>query len=175
LLGLCYVIFLHEGWVPVAAPALAIVITGSAVVASQLQQSKRKEQMVMNLLGQQTSPEIAKALWNERDHLLHEGLLPGRSLTATMLLTDLKGFSTISEKMRPAAVMAWLNEYLGAMTQEVQNHHGIINKFTGDGILAVFGVPVPRTTSEEIGEMHGEQWLVRWQWAIASRNSIRTG
>ncbi len=152
LLGLCYVLFLHEGWVPVAAPALAIVITGSAVVASQLQQSKRKEQMVMNLLGQQTSPEIAKALWNERDHLLHEGLLPGRSLTATMLLTDLKGFSTISEKMRPAAVMAWLNEYLGAMTQEVQNHHGIINKFTGDGILAVFGVPVPRTTSEEIGE-----------------------
>lgn len=152
LLGLCCVLFLYKGWIPVAAPALAVVITGSAVVASQLQQSKRKEQMVMNLLGQQTSPEIAKALWNERDHLLHEGLLPGQLLTATMLLTDLKGFSTISEKMQPAAVMAWLNEYLGAMTQEVQNHQGIINKFTGDGILAVFGVPVPRTTPEEIGE-----------------------
>ncbi len=48
--------------------------------------------------------------------------------------------------------MAWLNPYLSAMTEEVLNHNGIVNKFTGDGIMAVFGVPVARTTSEEIAQ-----------------------
>ncbi|NER23265.1 MAG: adenylate/guanylate cyclase domain-containing protein [Symploca sp. SIO1C2] len=152
-LWVCGILLLLEGgWIPLAAPTLSFLLTGIIVGAYQLQQSKQQEQMVMRLLGQQTSPKIAQALWQERDRLLESGLLPGEILTATMLLTDLKGFSTISEKISPAVVMSWLNEYLAAMTQEVQQHQGIINKFTGDGILAVFGVPVPRTTKEEISE-----------------------
>ncbi|NES23739.1 MAG: adenylate/guanylate cyclase domain-containing protein, partial [Symploca sp. SIO3E6] len=152
-LWVCGILLLLEGgWIPVFAPTLSFLLTGIIVGAYQLQQSKQQEQMVMRLLGQQTSPKIAQALWQERDRLLESGLLPGQVLTATMVLTDLKGFSTISEKISPAVVMSWLNEYLAAMTQEVQQHQGIINKFTGDGILAVFGVPVPRTTHEEISE-----------------------
>jgi class 3 adenylate cyclase len=108
--------------------------------------------MVMKLLGQQTSPEIAQALWNEHDRLLDSGLLPGQRVIATILLTDIKGFSTISEKMPPEEVMAWLNEYLPIMVREVQNYRGIINKFTGDGLLAVFGVPVPATTEAVVAE-----------------------
>lgn len=149
----CAIFLLFKGgWIPVVAPTLTFLLTGITVGAYQLQQSKQQEQMVMRLLGQQTSPQIAQALWQERDRLLEAGILPGQTLTATILLTDLKGFSTISERISPAAVMSWLNEYLAVMTQEVQQHHGIVNKFTGDGILAVFGVPVPRTTSAEIGE-----------------------
>lgn len=135
-----------------AAPALAAILTGSTAIAYQLKRLKRQEQMVMKLLGQQTSPEIAEALWRERDRLLEDGLLPGQSLTATILITDLMGFSTISEKMPPAAVMSWLNEYLAVMSHVIHKYEGIVNKFTGDGILAVFGVPVPRTTLSEVGE-----------------------
>ncbi|NEP13577.1 MAG: adenylate/guanylate cyclase domain-containing protein [Symploca sp. SIO2C1] len=152
LWGGAIVLLLEGAWIPVVAPTLTFLLTAIVVGAYQLQESKQQEQMVMRLLGQQTSPKIAQALWKERDCLLEAGLLPGQTLTATILLTDLKGFSTISEKISPAAVMSWLNEYLAAMTQEVQKHQGIINKFTGDGILAVFGVPVPRTTSAEIEE-----------------------
>jgi len=146
------VLFVRGGWIPLAGPTLTFLLTGITVGAYQLQQSKQQEQMVMRLLGQQTSPKIAQALWQERDRLLAAGLLPGQILTSTILLTDLKGFSTISERISPVVVMSWLNEYLAAMTQEVQKHQGIINKFTGDGILAVFGVPVPRSTSAEIAE-----------------------
>jgi class 3 adenylate cyclase len=67
-----------------------------------------------------------------------------------MLFTDIKDFSTISEIMPPEKLMEWLNEYLGILTESVQTHHGIINKFTGDGIMAAFGVPIPRTTPAEI-------------------------
>jgi class 3 adenylate cyclase len=152
LFGFTLSLFFLGGWIPLAAPALALIVTGVAVEAYERQISQQQEKMVMKLLGQQTSPEIAKALWKERDHLLSSGLFPGQRVIATMLLTDIKGFSTISEKKPPEEVMAWLNEYLPVMVREVQNYNGIINKFTGDGLLAVFGVPVPAANEADVGK-----------------------
>jgi CHASE2 domain-containing sensor protein/class 3 adenylate cyclase len=150
LLGSSYGLFLKRGWVPVATPALGLMTTAGLIVAYRAQQSQRQQQMIMKLLGQNTSPEIAKALWKSRDRLLKSGKLPGQRLVATMLFTDIRNFSTISEQMPPENLLEWLNEYLSAITQEVQVNQGIINKFTGDGLLAVFGVPMNRTTPVEI-------------------------
>ncbi|MEG4066047.1 adenylate/guanylate cyclase domain-containing protein [Microcoleus sp. Pol11C2] len=152
LFGFTFFLFMQQGWIPLMAPTLALLITAAVAVTYKYEQSKQQQGIVMKLLGQQTSPAIANALWKERVHLLESGLLPGQKLTATIILTDLQGFSTISEKLPPEVVMSWLNEYLSAMAQEVQAHQGVINKFTGDGMLAVFGVPIPRTTPEEIAE-----------------------
>jgi CHASE2 domain-containing sensor protein len=152
LSGTCFFLFTYYGWVPAVAPAIATVATIGVMVAYRAQQAQRQQQMVMTLLGQNTSPEIAAALWNNRDRLIQSGKLPGQKLVATMLFTDIRGFSTLSEQMSPEALLDWLNEYLEAMTQEIQYHHGIVNKFTGDGLLAVFGVPMPRTTPDEIAE-----------------------
>jgi CHASE2 domain-containing sensor protein len=152
LVGTTFGIFLHQGWVPVVTPAIAVVMTAGVVVSYRGHQAQRQQKTVMTLLGQNTSPEIAAALWKGRDRLLKSGKLPGQRLTATVLFTDIKDFSTVSEQMSPEALLNWLNEYLSVMTQEVQTHHGIINKFTGDGLMAVFGVPVPRTNSAEIAE-----------------------
>ncbi|MEG4046776.1 adenylate/guanylate cyclase domain-containing protein [Microcoleus sp. Pol17_C1] len=152
LFGFTFFLFMQQGWIPLIAPALALLITAGVAVTYKYEQSRQQQGIVMKLLGQQTSPAIANALWKERVHLLESGLLPGQKVTATIILTDLQGFSTISEKLAPEVVMSWLNEYLSAMAQEVQAHQGVINKFTGDGMLAVFGVPIPRTTPEEIAE-----------------------
>jgi CHASE2 domain-containing sensor protein/class 3 adenylate cyclase len=152
LFGFTFFLFLHQGWIPLIAPALALLITTGVAVIYKYEQSRQQGGIMMKLLGQQTSPAIANALWKERVHLLESGLLPGQKLTATIILTDLQGFSTMCEKLPPEVVMSWLNEYLSAMAQEVQAHQGVINKFTGDGMLAVFGVPIPRTTPEEIAE-----------------------
>ena len=152
LWGFTFFLFTQQGWISLASPTLAFLIVPAVIITYKYQQSKQQQEIVMKLLGQQTSPAIANALWKERVHLLQSGLLPGQRLTATMILTDLQGFSTISEKLSPEVVMPWLNEYLSAMAEEVQKHQGVINKFTGDGMLAVFGVPIPRTTPEEIAE-----------------------
>ena len=152
LAGFTFFLFTQQGWIPLIPPALALLITPGVVVTYKYQESRQQQKIVMKLLGQQTSPAIANALWKERVHLLESGLLPGQKLTATIILTDLQGFSTISEKLPPEVVMSWLNEYLSAMAEEVQAHQGVINKFTGDGMLAVFGVPIPRTTPAEIAE-----------------------
>ncbi|TAF39288.1 MAG: adenylate/guanylate cyclase domain-containing protein [Oscillatoriales cyanobacterium] len=152
LWGFTFFLFTQQGWISLASPTLALAIAPAVIITYKYQQSKQQQEIVMKLLGQQTSPAIANALWKERVHLLQSGLLPGQRLTATMIMTDLQGFSTISEKLPPEVVMPWLNEYLSAMAEEVQKHQGVINKFTGDGMLAVFGVPIPRTTPEEIAE-----------------------
>jgi adenylate cyclase len=139
-------------WLPIVAPFLTALLTSGAVVAYRAQQFQQQHRTVMLLLGQSASKEIAAALWQNREQLLRSGKLPGQSLTATMLFTDLQGFSTISEQLSPEALMDWLSEYLGAMTAVTHRHQGIVNKFTGDGLFAVFGVPIARQTEAEIGQ-----------------------
>lgn len=139
-------------WLPIVAPFLTALISSGTVVAYRAQQMQQQQRTVMILLGQSASKEIAAALWQNREQLLRSGKLPGQSLTATMLFTDLQGFSTISEQLSPEALMDWLSEYLGAMTAVTHRHQGIVNKFTGDGLFAVFGVPIARQTEAEIGQ-----------------------
>ncbi len=148
----CFYIFTLAGWVPVASPALGFLITVGIVVTFQSHQDHQQQQMIMKLLGQNTSPQIADTLWQGRDYLLKSGKLPGLSLTATMFFTDIKNFSTISEKMTPEALLEWLNEFLEVLTHEVLKHQGIVNKFTGDGLIAAFGVPTPHKDKEKIAE-----------------------
>ncbi|NJN72751.1 MAG: adenylate/guanylate cyclase domain-containing protein [Limnothrix sp. RL_2_0] len=139
-------------WIPVAAPMVTFIGAMSLVIIYQSYQDFRQQKMVMTLLGQNASPAIANALWEERSSLLSSGHLTGSSLTATMLFLDIRGFSTISERMVPEKLLIWLNELLEMVTHEVQSRHGIVNKFTGDGIIAIFGVPVPRETNAEIAQ-----------------------
>jgi adenylate cyclase len=153
LFVLCDWAFLHSGWIPFVPPLLATVTTAASVLTYTAQQAYRQQQMVMRLLGQSTSPEIAETLWQQRDQLLENGKLAGQNLMATLLFTDLRNFTTISEQYDdPKPLLEWLNEYLEEMTQVVQTHHGVINKFTGDGVMAVFGVPLLRNSPKEIAE-----------------------
>ena len=152
LWGSCFYIFTLAGWVPVASPALGFLITVGIVVTYQSYQDHRQQQIVMKLLGQNTSPQIADTLWQGRDYLLKSGKLPGVSLTATMFFADVKNFSTISEKMTPEALLEWLNELLEVLTREILEHRGIVNKFTGDGLIAAFGVPTPHKDQQKIAE-----------------------
>ncbi|OKH18469.1 CHASE2 domain-containing protein [[Limnothrix rosea] IAM M-220] len=150
--GIGYLFLQNFVWIPVAAPMVSFLVAMGFVIVYQSYQDFRQQKMVMTLLGQNTSPAIADALWEERSELLNSGHLPGRSLTATMLFLDVRGFSTISETMSPPALLDWLNDVLEMVTHEVQSRNGIINKFTGDGIVAIFGVPVPRETPEAIAQ-----------------------
>ncbi|MEP1057503.1 MULTISPECIES: CHASE2 domain-containing protein [Cyanophyceae] len=152
LLATCYTLFLHQLWVPVALPVVGVLTVVMLVVSYRAQRAQRQQMMMMKLLGQNTSPEIATALWQSRDRLLKAGKLPGQRLTATMLFTDIRNFSVLSEQLPPEDLLEWLNEYLSAITEEVKANQGIINKFTGDGLLAVFGVPMNRRTPIEVSQ-----------------------
>ncbi|MDP2855235.1 MAG: adenylate/guanylate cyclase domain-containing protein [Smithellaceae bacterium] len=68
--------------------------------------------------------------------------LGGDKKDLTVLFSDIRGFTTISEKLTPEALVALLNEYLTAMTNEVFQHDGLLDKYMGDAIMAVFGAPI---------------------------------
>jgi adenylate cyclase len=152
LLAVSYGLFLQLLWIPIAAPILAYILTFLGIVIHQTWEFQEQQKIVMKLLGQQTSSEIANALWKERSHLINSGIFPPQTLTATILFTDLKNFSAIAEKHSSEDLMNWLNQYLGLMTDIVLNHNGIVSKFTGDGLMAVFGVPVPRINLKDIAK-----------------------
>lgn len=140
----------HSLIVPLAAPlsAWGLVCLGALVQRSYT--DYQQQRMVMRLLGQNTSPEIAAALWQQRHSLLEAGQLPGNLITATILFLDIKGFSTIAETMAPDRLLIWLNELLEMITEAVLAHQGIINKFTGDGVMALFGVPLAGQAPQDI-------------------------
>lgn len=148
----CFFLLTQGGWVPFAAPAFGFILTVAIFVSHRSYEAHQQQRIVMKLLGQNTSPEVAQALWQGRDRLLKSGKLPGIRLTATMFFADIKDFSTISEKMTPEALLEWLNEILGVVTREVLQRQGIVNKFTGDGVMVAFGVPMSRLHRTEVSE-----------------------
>jgi adenylate cyclase len=68
--------------------------------------------------------------------------LRGEHRTVSILFSDLRGFTTLSEQMEPERIAAHLNEYFGAMTAAIFAHRGMINDFVGDAVMAVFGAPM---------------------------------
>lgn len=75
--------------------------------------------------------------------------LGGERRTLTILMSDLRGFSTLCEGLGPEQVVQMLNVYLGAMADIIAEYRGSVNEFIGDAILAVFGAPVPQDDHPE--------------------------
>jgi adenylate cyclase len=78
------------------------------------------------------------------DHLMKGNVnLGGELVPVTVLFSDIRSFTSISENMDPRALLDFLNEYFSGMVESVMHHHGVVDKFIGDAIMAVFGAPVP--------------------------------
>lgn len=109
---------------------------GGILVAEDISQ----EQRLMSTLCRYMAREVV-------DHVLQDkgGLkLGGRRTEVTILMTDIRNFTTISEQLNPWEVVNLLNAYFPRLINVIFRHQGMVDKFIGDAILAVFGVPEPR-------------------------------
>lgn len=153
LAGVTFLLFRQGFWLPVAPPVFAFFLSADFYRLYLLSVEKRQRALLMRLFESHVSKDIAKAIWAQREQFVSEGLPRPQQLIATVLFTDLKGFTTISENFGdPGMLMDWLNEYMESMTTEVLGHGGVINKYIGDAIMAVFGVPVARADEAQISE-----------------------
>jgi len=133
-------------------PALTCLPTAALLTSYVSYEERRQRGLLMQMFSREVSPDIAKALWEQRDHFLEGNRPHPQKLTATVLFTDLKGFSTTSEGLDPEHLMSWLNEYMSAMAKVVMANHGVVEKYIGDSVMALFGAPLARGTQEEIAE-----------------------
>jgi adenylate cyclase len=142
--------FARGWWLPLVPPAVASVVGATVVAAYVSYRESTERRSLMQLFSRHLSPAVAESIWLQREEFLDGGRPRPQRLTATVLFTDLVGFTTTSEKLTPNELVDWLNEYMELMAQHVIDRGGIINKYVGDSIMALFGVPVPRRTETEI-------------------------
>jgi adenylate cyclase len=103
---------------------------------NQMSAGLAERDRVRDLLDKNVSPEVAA-------QLLRDGAaLGGEEREVTILFADLRGFTTLSEKLPPPELLALLNRYLDRMSAAIEAHGGVIDKFIGDAIMALFGAPV---------------------------------
>src|SRR5205085_2692382 len=93
----------------------------------------------------------------------------GKLTELTILFMDIRGFTAMSERMPPQEVVSMLNEYFEIMVDVVFDHGGILDKFIGDAIMALFGAPVNKPDDP----MHGVQAAVAMQRKLAELNAAR--
>jgi adenylate cyclase len=136
-------------WFDAASPLTALGALAAAAWTRRAQEQQFQRQQLEGLLQQTTSTSVAGELWRQRELLLQGGRFPGRRLELTVLFTDIEHFTRVAEQLDPEALLAWLNRGMAAMVGPVQGQGGLVNKFTGDGLLAVFGAPLDRGTERE--------------------------
>ena len=108
-----------------------------AIVAYRLVVTDKGERLLRNSFALYLAPQVI-------DKMLASKKLPvlgGETRDVTVFFSDLAGFASISEKMTPAELVAFMNEYLSAMTDIIESKGGYVDKYIGDSIVAVFGAP----------------------------------
>jgi class 3 adenylate cyclase len=108
-----------------------------AIVAYRLVVTDKGERLLRSSFALYLAPQVI-------DKMLASKKLPvlgGETRDVTVFFSDLEGFSSISEEMTPAELVAFMNEYLSAMTDIIESKGGYVDKYIGDSIVAVFGAP----------------------------------
>jgi adenylate cyclase len=145
-----YLVFLQGWWIPVVPPLLGLGGSAIAIAIYTSSLERQDRYTLMALFKQQVTSQVADEIWTSRHNLLQKGSIIGREMTATVLFSDLEGFTSIATTISPTALMSWLNEYMQAMADIVLEYNGMVNKFIGDAVMALFGVPIERTRLTEI-------------------------
>ncbi|MBC8384043.1 MAG: CHASE2 domain-containing protein, partial [Candidatus Cloacimonetes bacterium] len=109
------------------------------IVISYLIEGKSKRE-IRKIFSRYLHPDVIEKLV-EHPKQIEMG---GEEITATVLFTDIADFTTFSETKEPKELITDLNIYLDKITELVLENHGLLDKYTGDGIMALFGVPISR-------------------------------
>ncbi len=118
---------------------------------NQMTDGLRHTELLRNLLNLYVSPEVA------REAIEHGTQLGGKLVECTVLFSDIRNFTGLSETLPPDQLIELLNRYMSAMVTVIVDQGGIVNKFGGDSLLAVFGTPINPADDHAARAVHTAQ------------------
>jgi adenylate cyclase len=142
---------MHFGTIlPVVPPLLGLIASVLLALAYMSAVERKDRQMVQQLINMHISREVAEQLLENQDAFSEGGKLAPQRMTATVLFSDLMNFTPIAERLDSTALMNWLNDFFEQMTLCVEQCGGVVNKFNGDMVMALFGPPRVREKDEDV-------------------------
>jgi len=139
LMGVSQWLFVHRGiMVDLGGPLLTLIFSYGVVILYRFFSEEREKRWVKAAFGQYVSPKVLDVLLENPERLN----LVGERRDVTVFFSDVAGFTSISERLNPDALVVLLNKYLSAMTEVVFLFDGYLNKYMGDGIMAFWNAPL---------------------------------
>lgn len=118
-------------------PGLAMLTTFIVVMLYRIIFEQAEQRATKGVMGKYLSPAVMTEVLKDPDGLK----LGGQKRELSVLFSDIRGFTSVSEKMEPSELVHFLNEYLTEMTDIVFTHKGVLDKYMGDAIMAFWGAP----------------------------------
>jgi adenylate cyclase len=132
-------LFVHQGiWLNAVYPLLTVIIVYTAVTLYRYIAEEREKRKIRGAFGFYVTAAVVNEMLKNPDKLK----LGGDKKELTVMFSDIRGFTTLAEEMDPEALVHLLNEYLTEMTNVVFEFEGLLDKYIGDAIMAVFGAPL---------------------------------
>ncbi len=128
-------------WYSFVIPAGTLVATYAAIISFRTMFEEREKRKIRKTFGQYLSPGVIALIDKDPERYIRPG---GEQKELSVMFTDIRGFTTLSEGMTPNELVEWLNEYLSAMTDILFRHQGTLDKYIGDAIMAFWGSPYPQ-------------------------------
>ena len=165
-----------------SAPAGLIVVlalvalAGLSVALRRWRVEYREAARVRATFARYVAPSVVDLLLARKD----ERLFTGRAVRATILVCRIRDFAHFIEPLTPEQTLRYLNELYGLAGTAIQRHRGVIDSFLGDGIVAVFGVPLENPTQEDDAlqaalDIVRHVVAMRERWAKQNRKAFTVG
>jgi adenylate cyclase len=138
-----YFAFAQQGrWLSFVIPAGTLAANYAAITSFRMIFEEREKRKIRKSFAQYLSPGVIALIQKDPQKYIHPG---GEMKDLTVMFSDIRGFTTISEGLTPDELVRLLNEYLGAMTDIIFASYGTLDKYIGDAIMAFWGSPYPQT------------------------------
>jgi adenylate cyclase len=137
--GVCFLLYAHSIWLPMSAPMLAAAVSFTGNTAFRYLTVDRELSRTRGTLERYVSPQLVRYVMDNLDSIRFDG----QKRKLTIFFSDVRSFTTLTEKSDPVRLLKQLNEYLEAMTDIIFKYDGIADKFIGDGIMAHWGAFTP--------------------------------
>jgi len=163
-------------WVNQTYPIFNLILTYLAITGHRYMTEEREKKKVRGAFQYYLHASVVEQMLKNPDKLK----LGGEKKDLTVLFSDIRGFTRISEKMSPESLVKFLNEYLTKMTDIVFKYDGLLDKYIGDAIMAMWGAPLdqpdhPQRACSTALEMVAELGLLQQKWSAEGMPPLKIG